>query len=330
MVTGFMHVMSYIGSAGFYVPVLVVVFWCVSPRAGAWAAVVLSLSGALNTMLKLLIHAPRPFWTDPSVTGREPLTSFGMPSGHAQGSAVAYGWAGARADGRARVRPGSPVGTRARRAAVWTVVVVVVALVGVSRVYLGVHSPGQVLAGWLIGAALLIGAGLLAPVVVPWWARRPLWAQAGLSLAVAGAFLAPMAVAVSDLHGWHMPAAWAHAVEAVGGTVRPVTLTEGATTAGLLFGVLAGVSLLAHRGWFAAAGTFWRRAARVPVGMAGAGVILGAGWAAGQAAVTVFVVHGALGVWMAAGAPEAFVRLGLADRPDPVARAAEPAQHRHS
>jgi hypothetical protein len=130
-----------------------------------------------------------------------------------------------------------------------------------------------------------------------------------------------MAVAVAELRHWRPPAAWAHAIAAAGGVVGPVTLTDGATIAGILFGVLAGVSLLAYRGWFAPGGTFWRRAARVPVGMAGAGAILGAGWLAGETAVAVFLVHGVLGMWMTAGAPEAFVRLGLARRSVPRATA---------
>ncbi|MFC6935333.1 phosphatase PAP2 family protein [Actinomadura yumaensis] len=91
MLTGLMHALSFVGSAGFYLPLLVVVFWCVSPRAGARLGVVLVLGAALNTVLKLAFHAPRPYWTDPSVTGREPIESFGMPSGHAQNAAVVWG-----------------------------------------------------------------------------------------------------------------------------------------------------------------------------------------------------------------------------------------------
>src|ERR671914_1468081 len=92
--TGFMHVISFIGSAGCYVPVLALVFWCVNPRAAAGPVVVLIMSGALNVLLKIEIHAPRPYWTDPEITAHEPLATFGMPSGHAQSAAVAYGLLG--------------------------------------------------------------------------------------------------------------------------------------------------------------------------------------------------------------------------------------------
>jgi membrane-associated phospholipid phosphatase len=307
--TAFMHVMSFIGSAGCYLPVLVVLFWCVSPRRAAPAVVVLAMSGALNTMLKLVFNAPRPFWTDQSITAHEARSTFGMPSGHAQGSTVAYGL----------------LGLHLRRTVVWALIVVVVVLVGVSRVYLGVHSLGQVVAGWLIGAGLLAAAYGFAPVVAPWWRRQRLWIQFGLSVAVALAFVGPATLAVEDLDGWRMPDAWVRAIEAAGGAGGPVSTEESTIVSGILCGVLAGLSLLARRGWFDAGGPLWRRALRVPVGMAGVGVIWPAGYFAGDATVTIFVTHTLLGVWMTAGASEVFVRLGLADRaPDSAVR--EPAR----
>jgi membrane-associated phospholipid phosphatase len=298
VLTGFMQFMSFIGSSGFYLPVLVVVFWCLNPRAGARAAVVLALSGALNTMLKLLWHAPRPYWTDPSVKGHESRASFGMPSGHAQGSAVAWGL----------------LGIHFRRRIVWVIVLAVVLLVGVSRVYLGVHSIGQVLAGWAIGAGLLGLTVLLEPFVVPWWARRSLAVQVALSLAIAAAVLIPTAMAVDNLHAWHMPGTWEKAVEVGGGTVRPATLTQGAAATGLLCGALVGLSWLGHSGWFDVGGSTVRRLARIPVGMAGAAAIWVPGLFAGNQSLIVFGVYLLLALWATAGAPAVFVRLGLARR----------------
>jgi membrane-associated phospholipid phosphatase len=304
--TGFMHVVSFIGSAGCYVPVLVVVFWCVSPRAGAGAAVVLIMNGALNVLLKIEIHAPRPYWTDPGITGHEPLATFGMPSGHAQSAAVAYGLLGLFAARMARGL-GSKI-------AIWVGVGAVVGLVGVSRVYLGVHSAGQVLAGWLIGAALLVTVRVFGPVVARWWRRRRLAVQLGLSLAGSLAFLVPTAVAVAGLRSWRWPATWARAIETAGGSVGQITLIDGAAVAGTLFGVLAGVSLLARRGWFEAGGTPWRRIARVPIGAFGTGVILLFGWLAGEMSAGVFAACALAGAWLIAGAPEVFILLGLATR----------------
>jgi membrane-associated phospholipid phosphatase len=307
--TGFMHLMSFIGSSGCYVPVLAAVFWCVSPRAGAAATVVLTMSGALNVLLKTAIHAPRPYWTDPGIVAHQPLATFGMPSGHAQSAAVAYGLLGAWCARMARGRGGQGIVV-----AIWAGVGAVVGLVGLSRVYLGVHSIGQVVAGWLIGAALLLAVHVLRPVAVPWWRRRRPMIQLGLSLAVSLAFLLPTAVAVHDLRSWRWPVAWARAIEAAGGAIGSITLVDGAAIAGALFGILAGLSWLARRGWFEPGGAPWRRIARVPIGAAGAGVILLGGWLAGGGPAGAFVTCAAAGAWLTAGAPAVFVRLGLAVR----------------
>jgi hypothetical protein len=260
--------------------------------------VVLALSGALNTVLKLVWHAPRPYWTDPTLKAHESGSSFGMPSGHAQGSMVAWGL----------------LGVHARRRWVWVVVGVVVLLVGISRIYLGVHSLGQVLAGWMIGAALLAAALLLEPVVVPWWTRRGLVTQLLLSAVVTAVVLVPGVLVVDSMHAWHMPAGWARAVEVGGGWVRPVTLGQTAAATGTLFGVLAGLSWLAWSGWYDAAGSLGRRLARIPVGLSGAAAIWVPGLFAGSGAVVVFMVYTVLALWIMAGAPMLFVRLGLARR----------------
>jgi membrane-associated phospholipid phosphatase len=318
-VTGFWQTMSFIGSAGFYVPLLVIVFWCVDPRVGARAMVLLTLSSVVNGLLKVVFHAPRPYWSS-GIKPYESEASFGMPSGHAQNAAVVWGFLGVRV--RART-PWTGRWEAIGRRAVPLIVVVVIGLIGVSRIYLWVHSLGQVLAGWAIGAALLVVALRLEPIVAPWWERRPLFLQTALALAVAVIFLGAMALAVGELHGWRMPDAWKLAVEAAGGTVQPLSLWEGAAAAGLLFGGLSGISWLAHRGWFDPGGALWRRVARLPVGLAGAAVIWSAGHFAGRAVPVIFVTDALLGLWMTVGAPETFLRMGLAVRGIPVSHPAD-------
>ncbi|MBW8480932.1 phosphatase PAP2 family protein [Actinomadura parmotrematis] len=301
MLTGFMHAMSFIGSAAFYVPVLVVVYWCLDPRSAARAAVLLAASSAVNGVLKLLFHAPRPFWTDPSLAPGAAYDSFGMPSGHAQNAVVAWGFAA----------------SRTRRRLLWAAAAAVAVLIGLSRIYLHVHSVGQVLAGWAVGAVLLTAALGLEPMAVPWWRSRPLPVQLALSAAVSLAALGLAWAAFSALGGWRWPAAWVRAITAAGGSAQPVDLAAGAGAAGLLLGVLAGLSLVAHRGGVSAAGEPWRRAARVPAGAAGLLVIYTVGLFFGSHAVAAYVVQALLGLWAVAGAPEAFVALRLAGRPTP-------------
>ncbi len=303
-----MHAMSYLGSAGFYIPLLAVLYWCVDPRLAARATVILSFGSVLNTVLKLVFHSPRPYWTDPGVTAHESRVSFGMPSGHAQNAIVAWGY----------------LATLTRRRIVWAGAVLVIVLIGVSRVYLGVHSTGQVLAGWAIGIVTLVVALRLEPLVVPWWARRPLAVQVALALVVSLAFLAAAWGAVHALDGWRWPDAWARSIQAAGGQIRAITLKESAAATGGLFGILAGISITASRGWFDPSGEPLRRLARLPVGIIGALACYALDYYLGTNPAMMFAAQALLGLWATAGAPETFVLLRLADRPTrPVTRAGD-------
>ncbi|MFG2245722.1 phosphatase PAP2 family protein [Spirillospora sp. NPDC048823] len=298
MLTGFWHVMSFLGSAAFYVPLIVVLFWCVAPRLAARAAVILLFGAFLNTLLKLVFHDPRPYWTDPAVEGEQSHSSFGMPSGHAQNAPVAWGFFAAQT----------------RRRLLWAAAAVIVVLIGASRVQLGVHSIGQVLGGGAIGLTLLVAALALEPIVVPWWRRRHLAVQMALALAVSLLLLGAAWAALQPLQDWQWPSAWVRAIRAAGGDIDPVDLVEAARATGGFCGVLAGISLLAARGWFDPGGKLWQRLARLPVGLLGTAVVSAF---AGANVVQSFIVQAVLGLWVTAGAPEVFVRLRLAGRTTP-------------
>ena len=57
-----------------------------------------------------------------------------------------------------------------RRAATWTIATLIVFLVGVSRVYLGVHWATDVLGGWLLGSVWVAG---LTAALTPLGTRQP-------------------------------------------------------------------------------------------------------------------------------------------------------------
>jgi undecaprenyl-diphosphatase len=94
-----------------------------------------------STVLKLFYHRPRP---DLVPHGMEVFTA-SFPSGHAMMSAIAYLTLAillARIDRNRRVK-----------VLVLVLGVSITLLVGLSRIYLGVHWPSDVLAGWCVGAA---------------------------------------------------------------------------------------------------------------------------------------------------------------------------------
>jgi len=103
--------------------------------AGGWA---------LNSGLKLLFARARP---DVVPHLRETM-SLSFPSGHAMTSAAVYLTLGALLM-RISARP-------VTKAYCMTVAILATVLIGLSRVYLGVHYPTDVFAGWLIGFAWAI------------------------------------------------------------------------------------------------------------------------------------------------------------------------------
>lgn len=142
--------------------VLLVVGFLVSlkRRREALLLLVAAMGGtALGQTLKGVFGRERP---DESWRLVEAIhTSF--PSGHAMMSAVIYltfGALMARFANRTRVKVfGLTVG------------ILLTALVGISRVYLGVHWPSDVLAGWCVGAAWAMACWLAVWAVEKWWMR---------------------------------------------------------------------------------------------------------------------------------------------------------------
>lgn len=125
-----------------------------------WVAVI--GSGLINTVLKVSFNRPRPD-VFPWRTQHVGVASF--PSGHAMTSIVVYG---TLAFLIARLAP-----TPWLKRLVWIVAGLVVATVGLSRLYLGVHYPSDVLAGFVVGGAWAIVCALGMEAVRYFRTRRP-------------------------------------------------------------------------------------------------------------------------------------------------------------
>jgi undecaprenyl-diphosphatase len=131
--------------------------WIDGKRATALFAALSIIGGAiLVSLLKFGFARPRPELVSHLVN----VNAFSFPSGHATMAAVTFLTLGVLL---ARVQ------TRRRmKLYVLTVASVLVLLVGLTRVYLGVHWPTDVLAGWCIGTAWAAGCWLIAT----WLQRR--------------------------------------------------------------------------------------------------------------------------------------------------------------
>lgn len=114
-------------------------------------------SGAiLSTLLKSLFDRPRP----DLVAHLVDVSSTSFPSGHAMNSAVVYLTLGALL-ARAHLE-------RTTRIYVLSVAIALTLAVGSSRVYLGVHWPSDVIAGWIVGAFWAVLCSAAIPLAVEW------------------------------------------------------------------------------------------------------------------------------------------------------------------
>lgn len=115
---------------------------------------------ALNSVLKDLFGRPRP----DLVPHGHHVYSASFPSGHSMVSASVYLTLAAMI--------GRAVPQRRVQVYVLACALGVVGLIGASRVYLGVHWPTDVLAGWAAGGAWALGTWALADAWTWWRGRR--------------------------------------------------------------------------------------------------------------------------------------------------------------
>jgi undecaprenyl-diphosphatase len=134
------------------VTIAAVSYLWIDRKRGAALFVVIAVAGgaALEILLKLGFARPRPELVSRLVD----VNSFSFPSGHATMATIAYLTLGVLL---ARVQK-----RRRMKLYLLAVATFLALLVGFTRVYLGVHWPTDVLAGWCVGAAWALGCWLIA------------------------------------------------------------------------------------------------------------------------------------------------------------------------
>jgi hypothetical protein len=146
--TGFMRGLTFLGTEYFYLFLLPLVFWCIDEKKGIRLGIVVILSAWINMTLKSVFKQPRPFNLDPSV-GRAYEGSYGIPSGHAQNSLVLL----------------MLIASWGKRKILYGGAILISLLIGLSRLYLGVHFPTDLFAGWFLGILILGIYGIWGPAI---------------------------------------------------------------------------------------------------------------------------------------------------------------------
>jgi membrane-associated phospholipid phosphatase len=223
-------------------------------------------SAYVNTVLKAVFAVPRP--SPSAVRVIVPAEGYSFPSGHAQTTATVWGY----------------LASQVRKAWFWAVTAVLIALVGLSRVYLGVHYPQDVIVGTLIGLMLV---GVYNWLLGSYAGRIRISFPAKLAVALA------VPLILLALHA-----------EADTGS-----------SMGTLLGLGVGVSLEGEHVRFSSAGPWSKRIARFLAGLAVLlGLYFGLKGALPEGLLFRTTRYALIGLWASLGAPWMFVKLGLAQR----------------
>lgn len=146
----FMLLITRLGEETAFLAIALILFWCIDKREGYYIMSVGFVGTIGSQFLKLACRIPRPWVLDPEFTileeAREAASGYSFPSGHSQSAVGTFG-------GMAAVT---------KRKWLRILFVAIAVLVPLSRMYLGVHTPYDVLVGCGISVILVF---TLRPVV---------------------------------------------------------------------------------------------------------------------------------------------------------------------
>lgn len=138
-----MLIVTYFGDLYFLMSLVCVIYWCYNKEVGYKIAIVLSCSVVLNNFIKLLVESPRPLGFDGLLSfGEYTATGYSFPSGHTQNITTF----------------GTGLFILTRNKLVFVLGSILVLVVGVSRIYLGLHWPIDILGGFVL--ALIVSIAL--------------------------------------------------------------------------------------------------------------------------------------------------------------------------
>lgn len=140
---------THIGEETFFLAFAIIFFWCVNKRQGYFILITGLVGTVVNQIAKLVFRIPRPWVLDPEFniieSARAEATGYSFPSGHTQNVAGTFGAIAAYQPKKWKT----------------AVCVTIIALVGFSRMYLGVHTPLDVVVSLLIALGIIL---MLRPV----------------------------------------------------------------------------------------------------------------------------------------------------------------------
>lgn len=146
-----MLAVTHLGEETAFLAITLIVFWCIDKKRGFFLMAIGFLGTMANQFLKLLCRVPRPWVLDENFTilevARAQATGYSFPSGHSQTAVGTF----------------SAIAVTSKNRVVNYLCITLAVLVPVSRMYVGVHTPWDVLVG--AGMALIFVALLQKPMM---------------------------------------------------------------------------------------------------------------------------------------------------------------------
>ena len=140
-----------LGEETAFLVIALIIFWCVDKKKGYYVMAVGFAGTILNQILKLACRVPRPWVLDPNFSileqAREAAAGYSFPSGHTQCAVGTFG----------------SIAAFTEKKALRLTCVILAVLVGFSRMYVGVHTPADVLTA--AACALLLIFAFKRPVL---------------------------------------------------------------------------------------------------------------------------------------------------------------------
>lgn len=139
----FMLAITQLGEETAFLVLALIFFWCVDKKRGYLMMSVGFIGTMANQFMKLWFRVPRPWVLDENFTileqAREAASGYSFPSGHTTSAVGTFG----------------SIAASSERRWVRIVSVTLAVLVGLSRMYVGVHTPQDVLMGALTSIVLI-------------------------------------------------------------------------------------------------------------------------------------------------------------------------------